>query len=85
MLLTGSLQSNMKIQTENWEELSQEFMDDLVFWNDENTAFIKQDLYEGKNMWMIYGADGMKIAATDNRDFAFIVAKQNDLLPCSVH
>ncbi len=54
-------------------------------WNDENVAFIKNDVYDGKNMWLIYAADGTKIAATDNRDFAFIVAKQNDLLPLSVH
>ncbi len=57
----------------------------LYSWNDENVAFIKSDVYEGKNMWLIYAADGTKIAATDNRDFAFIVAKQNDLLPLSVH
>ena len=54
-------------------------------WNDDKIAFIKSDFYEGKNMWLIYTADGTRIAATDNRDFAFIVAKQNDLLPQSVH
>ena len=31
------------------------------------------------------GADGLKIAATEDRDFAFIVARQNDLEPLSVH
>ena len=31
------------------------------------------------------GADGERIAATDDREFAFIVAKQNDLEPYSVH
>ena len=54
-------------------------------WNDDNLAFIKYDEYQGDKMWVIYGADGVKIAATDNREFAFLVAKQRDLEPCSVH
>ena len=57
----------------------------LQSWNDEHSAFIKYDTYEGRPMWLIYGADGEKIAATDSREFAFIVAKQNDLEPYSVH
>ncbi len=58
---------------------------ELGGWNDENVAFIKQDMCEGRQMWLICDAEGEKIAATDNRDFAFIVARQNDLEPCSVH
>lgn len=54
-------------------------------WNDDKSAFIKQGLYNGKLMWLICSADGEKIAATDNRDFAFIVARQNDMKPHSVH
>ena len=54
-------------------------------WNDENLAFIKYDTYDGDKMWVIYGADGSRIAAADNRDFAFVMAKQRDLEPCSVH
>ncbi len=61
-------------------------VDDLVlnefgFWNDENVAFIKPAIENGKQMWSIYAADGEKIAVTDDREFAFIVAKQNDLKP----
>lgn len=61
-------------------------VDDLVlnefgFWNDENVAFIKPAMENGKQMWSIYAADGEKIAVTDDREFAFIVAKQNDLKP----
>lgn len=66
-------------------EMFPEYMSEMSDWNDEKTAFIKHDMYEGKYMWMIYGSDGERIAATDNRDFAFIVAKQNDLEPLSVH
>ena len=70
---------------EQMSEISEEFQEDLNYWNDEKVAFIKRDVFEGKNMWLIYGADGLKIAATDDRDFAFVVARQNDLTPCSVH
>ena len=55
------------------------------FSSDENVAFIKKDIHDGKSMWLICGADGVKIAATDDRDFAFLFAKQNDLLAFSVH
>ncbi len=53
----------------------------MGFWNDENVAFIKPDWENGKEMWSIYAADGEKIAVTDDKEFAFIVAKQNDLIP----
>ncbi len=66
-------------------ELSQEIKAELCRWNDEDVAFIKSDIRDGKEMWFICAADGTKLAATDNRDFAFIMAKQNDLKPTSVH
>ena len=58
---------------------------DIDALQDENIAFIKKDLYQGKMMWLICDSDGDKIAATDDRDFAFIVARQNDLHPLSAH
>lgn len=66
-------------------DLSQEYETDLCTWNDEDVAFIKNDVHDGKSMWLIYASDGTKIAATDDRDFAFVMAKQNDLEPRSVH
>lgn len=66
-------------------ELSSEYETELSSWNDEDVAFIKNDIHDGKSMWLIYSSDGTKIAATDNRDFAFVMAKQNDLCPLSVH
>ena len=74
-------------------ELLPESEADLCSWNDEDVAFIKNDVHDGKSMWLIYAA-GLnyllmavifKIAATDDRDFAFVMAKQNDFTPCSVH
>lgn len=69
----------------NFEDLDRETMAELSFWNDEDVAFIKPGYEDGKRMWSIYAADGEKIAMTDDREFAFVVAKQNDLNPKSVH
>ena len=66
-------------------EVFDAYTEELCEWNDSNVAFIKNDIFEGRQMWMIYAADGTRIAATDDRDFAFIMAKQNDLEPQSVH
>ena len=57
----------------------------LLMWNDKDVAFIKYDSEDGKNLWSVYAFDGTKLASTDNRDYAFIVAKQNNLQPQSVH
>lgn len=66
-------------------DCNSDLLSKAAMWNDENVAFIKKAECDGKIMWSIYGADGVKIAMTDNRDFAFVVAKQNDLNPQSVH
>ena len=58
---------------------------ELSVWDDDGVAFIKHGLHDGKEMWLIYASDGTKIAATDDRDFAFVMARQNDLMPKSVH
>lgn len=39
----------------------------MLSWDDENVAFIKPDMCDGHRMWGIYGADGTKLAAADNR------------------
>ncbi len=57
----------------------------LAAWDDRDVAFIKADVQNGRDMWMICAADGTKLASTDNRDYAFVVAKQNNLTPKSVH
>lgn len=66
-------------------EIPSEFREDFCFWNDQNVVFIKNDVQDGKDMWLLYAADGTKLATTDNRDFAFLVARQNNLEPKSVH
>lgn len=66
-------------------DTEEDWQQEMSEWDDENAAFIKHDMYDGRMMWSIYAADGERIAATDNREFAFIVARQNDLEPVSVH
>ena len=70
-----------------FQQMADNFECDAEFscWNDKKLAFIKNDILDGKEMWLICTADGRKIAATDDREFAFVMAKQNDLNPTSVH
>lgn len=69
----------------NTIKLTPEVEAELRCWNDEDVAFIKCDVLDGKKMWLICSSDGTKLAATDDREFAFVMAKQNDLKPISVH
>lgn len=48
-------------------------------------VFIKKLFQNGKCLWGIYDAEGERLAVTDNRDVAFVVARQNDFVPCSLH
>lgn len=57
----------------------------VLMWDDESIAFVKLCVKGGKESWNIYSADGTKIAEASSREYAFIIAKQNDYLPCSVH
>ncbi len=69
----------------NLTRLTDTHFNEMNFWDDENVAFIKPSEENGKKIWLIYAADGEKIAVTDDREFAFLVARQNDLNPQSVH
>ncbi len=57
----------------------------MLTYEEDNVAFIKSEKHESKRIWEIYDADGTKLAATDNRECAFIMARQNDFNPHSVH
>ncbi|MBE6452664.1 MAG: DUF1150 family protein [Alphaproteobacteria bacterium] len=54
-------------------------------WKDENLVFVKSNLCDGKTMWYVYDANGEQIASTETKEFAFWVAKQNNLEPCCVN
>ena len=64
---------------------SDEDLFSLFAYGETDVAFIKSDKTKNNGVWEIYGADGTKLAATDNRECAFWVARQNDLEPKSVH
>lgn len=54
-------------------------------WNDEDVAFVKCDRVSNSDVWRLFAADGTELAVTDSRDLAFILARQHDFVPQSVH
>ena len=66
-------------------ELTEEEYAALLCWNDQDVAFVKSDKIENGEIWRVYTADGTPLAIADSRDFAFVLARQNDLEPQSVH
>lgn len=71
--------------TENSVELPAEEYALMLDWNDEDVAFVREEKNDGRKMWGIYSADGTLLAETNSRNFAFILARQIDLVPQSVH
>ena len=63
-----------------------EYSDGFAFDEKGKTAFIKGYCAEdGVFRWYIFSEDGKTIGATENRENAFVVAKQYNLQPVSVH
>ena len=75
----------MQKNFDEYAKIRPEMEEALLSWNDRDVAFIKQDSQDGKPVWLIYASDGTKLATTESRDCAFLVAKQNNLLPQSVN
>ena len=66
-------------------ELTEEEYAALLSWNDQDVAFVKSDKIENGEIWRVYTADGTPLANGARRGFAFVLARQNDLEPQSVH
>ena len=49
------------VKNDTLPELLPEVEAELCSWNDEDVAFIKSGVHDGKEMWLIYAADGTKI------------------------
>lgn len=56
---------------------------DLFMWDDDDVAFVK--FSENEDEWIVYSSSGEEIATVENRDNAFVIAKQNGYIPCSAH
>lgn len=56
-----------------------------MFGNDKDMAFVKCDKVSNSDVWRLFAADGTELAVTDSRDLAFILARQHDFVPQSVH
>lgn len=63
----------------------EDFIPELKFWDDDDVAFIKNNISNGKETWQVYSSDGIQIAATNDRTAAFIIARHNEFTPYSVH
>ena len=51
----------------------------------QHAVFIKPDKISNSSVWRLYSATGDELAVTDNRNMAFILARQNNYTPHSVH
>ena len=51
----------------------------------QDIAYIKSTVHEGRAAFAICAADGAELAVVADRDIAFVVARQHDLEPLSVH
>ncbi len=73
----------------NWSDDSSYFLEEnyaaLINWDDQEVVFVKGEEVAGTEIWRVYAADGTQLATTDSRDAAFVLARQNDLEPKSVH
>jgi len=50
-----------------------------------DVAYIKRVVDDGTEVFAVHAADGTRIAVLANRDLAFVVVRQNDMEPVSVH
>jgi hypothetical protein len=48
-------------------------------------AYVKKELQEKREVFVIHSADGSSITAMDSHDVAFAAVRQNDMEPLSVH
>jgi len=51
----------------------------------QHLAYVKQVTVEGTEGYGIFAADGTQMALVGDRDIAFAVVRQNELMPVSVH
>jgi hypothetical protein len=50
-----------------------------------DVAYDKRIVEDGNEAFAVHAADGTRIAVLGNRDLAFLVVRQNDMEPMSVH
>ena len=50
-----------------------------------DVAYVKAVADDGAGAFAVHAADGTRIAVLANRDLAFVMVRQNDMEPVSVH
>jgi hypothetical protein len=58
---------------------------ELAMMGVQNVAYVKPVIIDGAARYAIHAADGTQMAVVANRDVAFMMVRQNDLDPVSVH
>ncbi len=48
-------------------------------------AYVKKTRQEGKEVYLVFSADGTQIATMSDHDIAFAAVRQNGMEPLSVH
>jgi hypothetical protein len=51
----------------------------------EDVAYVKPVVVDGADVVAVHAADGTRIAVLANRELAFVVVRQHDMEPVSVH
>ena len=51
----------------------------------DDVAYVKRVIVDGGERYAVHAADGTQIAVLASRELAFIVIRQNDMEPASVH
>ena len=58
---------------------------ELAMMGVQDVAYVKPVVVDGAARYAIHAADGTQMAVVPDRDVAFILVRQNDLDPVSVH
>jgi hypothetical protein len=67
------------------EQMRQMTANDLAMFGMQDFAYVKPVVVDGNAGYAIHAADGTQMALINNRDLAFVVVRQNELEPVSVH
>lgn len=67
------------------EELKQLTPEAMALLGAPDLAYIKPLVWQGHPVYAICAADGTQVTIVSTREMAFIVARQHDLDPVSVH
>jgi hypothetical protein len=75
----------MEIEMQYIEGIRQLSARELGLLGMNDVAYVKRIVDDGTEAFAVHAADGTRIAVLADRDLAFVVVRQNDMEPVSVH